>query len=83
MSTQNPFGGEAPDALGTRVPANDTAVEIEHVDRILLDAFYEETKPLLAFAQRGFGLLALGDVAEKAAEEPGAGDASNRMPKEQ
>ena len=50
------------DLLGADVPASHLAVDVEHIDRIVADAGEQHPDVLLGFAQRAFGLLALGHV---------------------
>ena len=49
--------------FGARVPGRDVAVQVEHEDGVVADAFDDEPESLLALAQRLFGLASLGEIS--------------------
>src|SRR6185312_17171530 len=57
------FRRVALDALRARIPAADLAVRIEHEDRVVRHALYQQTELLFGTPQGFGGLHALGKVA--------------------
>src|SRR5919112_2539853 len=58
------LGLVALDALGSRVPGGDTPLCVEHEDRVVVDAFNQQTKAFLVIAERLLSPLALCNVPD-------------------
>lgn len=57
------LGRVALDALRADVPCRDTAVDVQHEDRIFADAFHQQAEAFFALSQRLFVAASLGEVA--------------------
>src|ERR1700691_3718541 len=77
--------GVSLDSLRTLVPAHDSALRIEHQDRIVLDALNQQPKALLCLQHFLFGQFALSNVADSAANKrfcPGLDSAQTDLDRE-